>query len=55
MGGGSTTEPSVMVPMPSVFGDDSFDSEDEGLGAGDASSLGYAGAGVASLRHPAAT
>jgi hypothetical protein len=44
-----------VVPMPGILGDDSSDSEGEGLGAGDASPPRDARAGVASLRRPAPT
>jgi hypothetical protein len=55
MGGESTAEPSAVVTMPGVLGDDSSDSDGEGLGAGDASSSGDARAGVVSLCRPAPT
>ena len=38
MGGALTTEPSVVVPMPSVLGDESSSSEGNGVGDGDSSS-----------------
>ena len=37
MGGALTAEPSVVVPMPDVLGDESSGSEVEGAGSGDAS------------------
>ena len=55
MGGGNTAKPSAMVPMPGILGDDSSDSEGEGLRARDASPPRNARARVASLRHPVAT
>jgi hypothetical protein len=34
MGAGSAVDPSIVAPMPGVFGDDSFDSEGEDIGGG---------------------
>lgn len=52
MGSGPTGEPSIMVPMPYVLGDDSFGSEGDGTNSGDASSLREGEAASAYRRRP---
>ena len=54
MGGGPTAEPSVVVPMPSILGDDSSGTEGEGIGSGNASSSREGEAASADHRRPAA-
>ena len=54
MGGGPTAEPSVVVPMPSILGDDSSGTEGEGIGSGNASSSREGEAASVDRHHPAA-
>ena len=54
MGGGPTAEPSVVVPMPNILGDDSSGTEGEGIGSGNASSSREGEAASADHRRPAA-
>jgi len=54
MGGGPTAEPSVVVPMPNILGDDSSGTEGEGIGSGNASSSREGEATSADHRRPAA-
>ena len=54
MGGGLTTEPSIVALMPGVLGDKSFGSNCEGAGSGDASLPREGEAASTDLRRPTA-